>query len=248
MVIGDRRIHLIDTPGFDDTEIKDADILEVIALYLSNPSSRRISLSGIIYLHRISDPKVGGTAIKNIRLFRGLVGNKVMSNVVLVTTMWDLVSRPEGESREAQLLNTDDFWGGMVRYGARHDRYDGNRQNGLRIIWALLGNNPGAVQIQEEIAEGASLSDTSAGREVNEHIEKLHGMYKAEIEILKKEVAEAAQANDYEELKTKLFDQERTIEKMNETWQVKEKMLQATIDFQATQVAELHNQGHCLIL
>jgi hypothetical protein len=30
--IGDRRVHFIDTPGFDDTDLKDADILKVIAL------------------------------------------------------------------------------------------------------------------------------------------------------------------------------------------------------------------------
>ncbi|KAH9924831.1 P-loop containing nucleoside triphosphate hydrolase protein [Amylocystis lapponica] len=59
-----RRVTLIDTPGFDDTTKSDTDILKMIALYLSTTYQFGRKLSGVIYMHRISDflTKERGTA------------------------------------------------------------------------------------------------------------------------------------------------------------------------------------------
>lgn len=67
-------------------------------------------LSGIIYLHRISDIRMSGSSTKSLRMFRKLCGTENMSKVSLVTTMWDKVTPEEGARRERQLDGPDGFW------------------------------------------------------------------------------------------------------------------------------------------
>lgn len=47
------RVHLIDTPGFDDTNKKDVEVLRDIAGWLGVTYKKKILLSGLIYLHPI---------------------------------------------------------------------------------------------------------------------------------------------------------------------------------------------------
>ncbi|KAL4061675.1 hypothetical protein V8B97DRAFT_2066349, partial [Scleroderma yunnanense] len=84
----DITVKLVDTPSFDDsrTGVTDTDVLEMIATFLIN---RRNGLTGLIYVHRISDTRVGGNAQRNLRMFRNLCGDESLKNVVIVTTMWD---------------------------------------------------------------------------------------------------------------------------------------------------------------
>ena len=108
--------RFIDTPGFDDTDTKDSDILKTIWQYISTGGLR---LSGLLYLHRITDDRVGGTALKNLSMFQKLVGDHNMRNVILLTTMWGkLQPSDNGEARVKQLTETGKFWGGMIGCGA----------------------------------------------------------------------------------------------------------------------------------
>jgi hypothetical protein len=54
--------------------------------------ANNIKLTGIVYLHRIMDNKVGGSAMKNLRMFRALCGNYGLGSVVLATTHWSKVT------------------------------------------------------------------------------------------------------------------------------------------------------------
>ncbi len=76
--IGPYNITLVDTPGFDDSERSDTEILTLIADWLQDSFEDRIFLSGIIYLHRISDIRMSGSSIKNLRMFRKLCGTENM--------------------------------------------------------------------------------------------------------------------------------------------------------------------------
>ena len=60
------------------------------------------SLTGIIYLHKISDNRMSGTARRNIAMLHDLCGEGFMPNIVLATTMWDRVEAGEGEEREEE--------------------------------------------------------------------------------------------------------------------------------------------------
>ena len=100
----------MDTPGFDDTYLSDSDVLHMIGYWMKDAYDEKITLTGILYLHRISEIRMGGTQMKNIRLLSNLCGTKSLSNVLLTTTRWDLVDIKTGLHREAQLVIEEDSW------------------------------------------------------------------------------------------------------------------------------------------
>lgn len=248
MKIGGRRIHFIDTPGFDDTELKDGDILEVIALYLSNPQGPPVRITGIIYLHRITDIRVGGSSLNNIKLFRGLVGSRSMRNVLLVTNMWGQVSRRTGEKREKELLDTDDFWGSMTRAGAKCDRYNNTREDGLRLLKRLLQNAPIPLQIQEEIDRGIPISKTTAGKQINEQIEKLRAQYEDKLADLKIELKEARDERDREREEKIRQEQRRAEERLEAAQKAREKLYESQIGELQEQIYKLQNRSRCTVM
>lgn len=93
-------VHLIDTPGFDDTHTSDREVLEGIVTWMGQAYKDHITLSCILYLHRIIDIRLGGTGLRNLIMFRKLCGDDFYPRVALVTTMWDRVPRAEAEARE----------------------------------------------------------------------------------------------------------------------------------------------------
>jgi hypothetical protein len=77
-------------------------------------------LNGIIYMHRITDVRMGGASTRNLRTFRTLCGEDCLPNVLLVTSMWDTLlcspgGRALGEQREAELIKVPEFWGVMTQ-------------------------------------------------------------------------------------------------------------------------------------
>ena len=118
-------VYLIDTPGFDDTNRSDNEVLCEIASWLTASYTAKIRLNGIIYLHRISDLRMQGSAKNNLFMFKKLCGQKALKNVILATTMWDRISEAEGEARENELITTPDFWGWMVSQGSKVYRHTG---------------------------------------------------------------------------------------------------------------------------
>ena len=84
-------VYFADTPGFDDSTRSDTDVLKRIVSWLVAMRDKRIKLSGIIYLHRITDDRMGGTAWRNLRMLQNLVGEDKMANVVLVSNRWEEV-------------------------------------------------------------------------------------------------------------------------------------------------------------
>ncbi len=52
-----KRVFLVDTPGFDDSTRSDVEVLRELAAWLTATYAKEIRLSGIIYLHRINQPR-----------------------------------------------------------------------------------------------------------------------------------------------------------------------------------------------
>lgn len=160
-------IYLIDTPGFDDTNRSDSDILKTIAEWMTRSYINDIKLSGIIYLHRITDTRVQGTAKKNLFMFKKLCGPSAMKNVLLVTTMWENVLPGDGERRETDLVNTPDFWGFMLAEGAHIQRHRNTRESAMALLKKFVKSRKITMNIQAEMVhEHKDLDDTEAGREV----------------------------------------------------------------------------------
>lgn len=180
-------IYLIDTPGFDDTTRSDTEILEDVAAWLKRSYDARITLAGIIYLHRIQDNRVGGPGAANIRMFKELCGADRLSCVVLATTRWDSLSderaRSQAIAREDELKSTPGFWGELVRCGARVCRQDEGVRSAEKIVADLVQlRMRTTLRIQEEVADGVPVNETGAGRVVEDEMKKM----KAEMATMKK--------------------------------------------------------------
>ena len=134
------RVHLIDTPGFDDTTKKAVEVLRDIAGWLGVTYKKSILLSGLIYLHPISDNRLRGSALRNLCMFKKLCGPECIPGIVLATTMWALVDPEDGLKRETQLRSNDDFWGGMEKGGSIVMRHQRTKESALAILEVIIGN------------------------------------------------------------------------------------------------------------
>lgn len=164
---------LVDTPGFSDTNLSDTEILTRIADWMKAAYYEGFLLSGIIYLHRIIDPRMEGPSLKNLRMMKKLCGANSLRNVVLATTMWERVSEEEGSRREAELRRV--FWKDMVAGGSTIARIttQSNADDARALVKSLLRNKPTSTQLQDELHSGKSLVETAAGTEIREEMAKL---------------------------------------------------------------------------
>ncbi|KAI0385083.1 P-loop containing nucleoside triphosphate hydrolase protein [Hypomontagnella monticulosa] len=175
-----RTVYFIDTPGFSDTHLSDSEILGMIADYLAIAYSQETHLSGIIYLHPISDKRVTHHTIKNLNMFRKLTGDKKLKNVVMATSMWDGDVREEYVEREKELKAK--FWDVMISFGAKYSRHDGTVSSAKQIAAMLVKNKPFVLQLQKEMGEDKkTLKDTTAGQEVMNELSRMREQHKAEL-------------------------------------------------------------------
>ncbi|KAF0639312.1 hypothetical protein FPSE5266_10285 [Fusarium pseudograminearum] len=165
-VTPDFTVYLIDTPGFDDTGRSDTEVLSEIAAWLTDSYKHEIRLHGIIYLHRISDVRMQGSAKKNLVTFKELCGEDALKKVVLASTMWDIIPAEKATKREQELKDTPEFWGWMLSKGSSVHRYNNTAESAREIILSLTGHNaPIATDLQKQMVdEGKSLDETSAGQ------------------------------------------------------------------------------------
>ncbi|KAF9647084.1 hypothetical protein BDM02DRAFT_3065838, partial [Thelephora ganbajun] len=180
-------VTLIDTPGFDDTNKSDTEILSLIAAYLAITYKAGSKLAGVIYIHRISDLRFTGITGRNFRMFRELCGDSTLKNVILVTNMWGMVTKAAGEARERGL--TTKFFKPVLDEGAQLVRHHNTVESAHDIIRRILKNHPITLQIQRELVdEGKGITDTSAGEVINKEINEQIRRHQAKLEAVQKEM------------------------------------------------------------
>ena len=153
-------------PGFGDTHKSDTDILSEVADWLSIAYANRILLTGIIYLHRIIDPTLEGSAMRNLRVFKQLCGPEAFTSVALVITFWSHVDEIVGSEREKSLMGSGDFWG--LSMGSTSYRQDQGEASAREIVDRLImRRRPVVLDIHREIVDcGRILDETAAGLEL----------------------------------------------------------------------------------
>ncbi|KAF7327943.1 hypothetical protein MKEN_00374500 [Mycena kentingensis (nom. inval.)] len=190
--VGDQWVTLFDTPGFDDDSKSDTDILKMIALFLAQAYESGKKLTGIIYIHRISDNRMGGIARRNFNMFRELCGEDAFKNVVVITTMWDTIASEVGDKRETQLKTDQKCFKPVLDKGAQLVRHDNTVASAQAILHCVLENTPSVLRIQSEIVdEGKTLGQTAAGVEINRELAKQAKMHKAEMDELRERMEDA---------------------------------------------------------
>ena len=159
---------------------------------------RRIPIRGIVYMHRITDNRMGGTALRNFRMFHAVCGPSAMKNAVIILNMWDKANNTVNERREAELRDT--FFQRALVDGACMKRHDGSKSSAEGILKAFVAQSPVDLAIQLEMADkGMALHTTEAGLTLlgdlavreRKHIDELHRI-RAELEEarLRRDVAD----------------------------------------------------------
>jgi hypothetical protein len=204
------KLFLVDTPGFDDTYKSDTDILKEIADWLSTAYEEKIKLAGIVYLHRIEDVRLGGAAMRNLRMFKALCGDNSLASVVLATTRWQNVDPDEGLQREQQLCSSPKMWKRMIDFGSKVMRQDRDEISASEIIQYLLQRRKSVtLDIQVELVDNKKkLNETGAGQELHAELEKQKKEYERQLAALRKEMELAAQ-KERNELQEQLRQAER---------------------------------------
>lgn len=115
---------------------------------------------------------MSGTPLRNLRFFESLCGKK-FGNIVLTTTMWDLVEEEQGSCREKELK--DIFWKSMIARGSTVRRFRCTRASALEVLEPIFDeiDRKGILLLQKEMIDlGLHLNQTTAGRTLFSELEK----------------------------------------------------------------------------
>ncbi|KAI0397994.1 P-loop containing nucleoside triphosphate hydrolase protein [Xylariaceae sp. FL0594] len=197
-----KEVWFIDTPGFNDTnnvERSDTVVLEAVTKELVKQHHEGRCVNGVIYLHKITDDKMYGSNLQNLRMLQALVGPVSLRNVTIATTKWDMVSQAEGENRERQLK--EKYWKSLTAFGAKVARiHREDKDSYMDIVKDAMKNMGLTLQIVDEIGSGKSLEETEAGRVLLDSVKKLTEALRKEMQELAEELKKTKK-NDEEQLK-----------------------------------------------
>ena len=156
---------------------------------------KEVKLTGILYLHRITDVRMSGTTFRNLRMLGKLCGADAASKVIFVTTMWDKTStrlgqqdgqkgkeRLQREKREQELM--DKYWRPMLELGARTARFFQDKENcALDIIKRLLDASVSEAKPtlleQEVVEQNRAIVETEAAKALYSQMQTLLSQQKA---------------------------------------------------------------------
>ncbi|PCH38687.1 hypothetical protein WOLCODRAFT_136395 [Wolfiporia cocos MD-104 SS10] len=190
-------IIMIDTPGFDDTTRSRADILRDIARFLEQTYEKGRKLDGLIYMHRISDNRVGGIARENFGLFTKICGDEAMRIVSIVTTMWEFVPEQVGASRELELKQKTIFFKDAIDHGARMERHFNDEASAKMIVMSFLQTGPQTLQLQKEMVDDHKLlPETAAGTQLQIHLQNEAESYRKQLQDQRSQLSAALAAQN----------------------------------------------------
>ena len=240
-------VYLIDTPGFDDTNRSDTEVLKEIAAWLTASYSFSIRLHGIIYLHRVLDLRMQGSAKRNLFLFKKLCGREALKHVILATTMWEKVDEKDGVVRERELEETPEFWGLMKEKGSRILRHYNNRESAMRLLELLVSKPPAesriVLDVQSQMVDGGkTLAETDAGQEMDSTLTWERTKYEEELAQTRADKQEALELNDPESA-TLLDEHEQETDERIRQLQAEQENLKITMErLHQEKLAELQTE------
>ena len=177
---------------------------------LPNRYEEGSKLTGVIYVHRISDNRFGGITGRNFNMFRKLCGESTLKNVVFVTNMWKLDSHDINEAREKEL--SGNFFKPALDKGAQIVRHYNTTESAHNIIRGIMKNRPAVLQIQRELVdEHKDVINTAAGESLNQELKELVRRHQAELREVQEEMRQALWAKD-EEMRQELEEVKRVLE------------------------------------
>ncbi|KAG9080872.1 hypothetical protein FRC06_006047 [Ceratobasidium sp. 370] len=240
-MIDGRPVVLVDCPGFDDTILSDAEILKRIAEFLASIYSNKTNITGLLYLHRITDIRFGGAGRRNFRMFRKMCGTDSLKNVVVVTSMWSQPPTEKELAREAELRDGDDFFQDILSEGAQMVRHsEPTRESAYNVIRCVLSKGTVVPDLSRQIVDqGIKLEDTDAGHALREELAEVARKQQEELKRLEAERIEAARQEEERRIQELARQEEQARARQQEL----ERRLEAERQAQAAQEAARRAQA-----
>ncbi|KAI0071420.1 hypothetical protein K474DRAFT_1669018 [Panus rudis PR-1116 ss-1] len=230
-----KKIVLIDTPGFDDTTKSDAEVLDIICDYLSSDYQNGHKLTGIIYLHRITDNRMAGSAMRNFRFFQDLCGDGALANCAIVTNMWNSISKELAEARETELKSKPQFFRPALEKGAKLFRHDNTTQSAHTIISSLLSKPPVVLALQRELVdERKRIFETVAGATLLGEMAEQERKHQEELQKLQEELQEAQEQQDEESKREIEEARQELLEAQKRLQEEKQRLMTAQVTLPVT--------------
>lgn len=139
-------------------------------------------------MHRISDNRMAGSPLRNLRMFGELCGDKAIERVVLVTSMWDKTDKKKAEKRESELIR--DYWAEMLHHNASHSRFDNTKSSAWKVLDFLIDKQHlrQVLLLQEELVDlKKRINETKAGLTLYEELIALLDKQKRDVEKLEEQ-------------------------------------------------------------
>ncbi|TFK24910.1 hypothetical protein FA15DRAFT_575357, partial [Coprinopsis marcescibilis] len=134
--LNSRRIVLVDTPGFDDTEISDFEILRRVAVWLSVSYKRQMKVGALVYIYPLSSSRYTHKDHTNLRIFKKMCGNDARPRVIMVASKRDLYTKKETrEKREVQLRS---HWKTMLDGGSKMEYVENSHESASKLLKAVI--------------------------------------------------------------------------------------------------------------
>jgi len=193
-----------------------SDVVSFVRILSLLPPSYQggITLSGLLFFHRISDNRMGGSPLRLLETFKNLCGSQALPNVILVTTMWDDVTDVDGSKRESELCER--YWKPMIVAGSRTARFLNTCNSGWNIISSIEPQSRLPVLLQTELVDlGKDLRETSAGRSL---FQLLYDTIEDVIRVLKSirdRLKTESQKESRAALMRRIVENERKLETIN---------------------------------
>jgi len=138
-----KKVVFVDTPAFPDSgsdnTLAGLNVELKIQEWARKTFGRKIKITGILYLHKISDNRMTQPPLPHYQMFRKLCGEGFHARVLLVTTMWEKLSNRDDGERRRKILR--EHWGEMIDKGSAVVCHDGEKQSAWGVIKALLGSS-----------------------------------------------------------------------------------------------------------
>ena len=171
-------VHLIDTPGFDDDFDSDPIVLDKIANWTNRLFDNQQEISGILYLHDVSLPRIRGSGLRNLEMLPALIGKHKLDFLTLVTTHWGTRADPAFELKNEEALMTDSkYWQPLlngVHSNAETRRFDMTTESALHIIQEHLTHTFVPSLTNEMVLQLLPLEQTTAGKIVRRNLDEAY--------------------------------------------------------------------------
>lgn len=150
--------NLIDTPGFNDAEMSDTEVLRRVAEYLAYLGRLGVRPHAVLYMHRATGKRFDRGDMTSLAVVKQLVGPAYFAKVVFVTTMWDDVGRRDkAEQLIEQLARNSSIWGDVVSAGGSVVPFEDSVDSAWRILshvyGVAYGSPPVPLLIQQEMVD-----------------------------------------------------------------------------------------------